>query len=82
MRLAMQPSDDEDSSVGGVMGRCDKLVGVHRSRWEDGGVDEDRRLERLLVRRIVAMNEVVKEVEGVFGVDVDGCRLTNEESMS
>lgn len=31
VRLAMQPSEDEDSSVGGVMGRCDTIVGVHRS---------------------------------------------------
>lgn len=29
---------------------------------------------------MLAMNEVVKEVEGVFGLDDDGCRLTNEES--
>lgn len=82
----MQLSDDEeDSSAGGVMGRCDmgsRCGGRSvRSRiLEDGEVDEERRLVRLLVRRRLAIKEVVMEVDGVFDPD-DGCRLTNEESM-
>lgn len=51
------------------------------ARQGDREVEEERRLEKLLVRRRLAMNEVVREVDGVLGPD-DGCRLTNEESMS
>jgi hypothetical protein len=82
----MQPSDDEeDSSTGGVICRCDIVSrcggrGVQSRKRGDGDVDEDRRLEWLLERRMLAMKEVVKEVDGVPGLDV-GCRLTNEESM-
>lgn len=79
--FAMQPSDDDDSSVGGVIGRCLRQASC-RARSGDLCGDREWRGSVLLLLvlepRRLEMKEDVKFNEGV---DDEGARATNEESM-
>ena len=81
--FAMQPSDDDDSSVGGVIGRCPLRQASCRIR--SGDLCGDRELRGsvllLLVLEEPRRLEMKEEVKFNEGVDDEGARVTNEESM-
>lgn len=77
----MHPSDDDDSSVGGVMGRWPLRQASCRARSGDLCGDRELRGSVLLLLALddPRRKEDVKFDEGVD--DDEGARATNEESM-